>query len=264
MTYARGTRALALAGLALVLARSLARADAIMGPPEDCAPGSQAMSSHWGQWCEDTTCTSDDDCPALVDLGARTTMTRLCRRASVCVPHGTTAATGPRTLESPRGAYRGPGRAVTGACAADGTCREGVCDTAPRCVIQATPVLAAPATTPPATTTSPPPTTPQPPSAPPPAPSETTMTEEPSSSGSCSVARGSDDGPYSASVLGSLATLGALVRRPRGDGADRYRACALLGRELSWSRDPHRSRNRIIETVEHGPPPCRRVTRPPS
>jgi glycine/D-amino acid oxidase-like deaminating enzyme len=34
--------------------------------------------------------------------------------------HGTSAATGPRTLESVRGPYRGPGRRDTGTCAPDG------------------------------------------------------------------------------------------------------------------------------------------------
>lgn len=213
--YARRMRVLALATFALVLAPSFARADAIMGPPEDCAPGSQAMSSHWGQWCEDTTCASDADCPSLFDLGTRAPITRVCQRTSVCVPHGTTSATGPRTLDSPRGAYRGPGRRVTGACSPDGTCSEGVCDTAPRCVIQATQALAPP-TTPPATT-SVPTTITEPPSAPAPTTNEASSpaASSPTPSGSsCSIRHEPTSAGRSLALVLAV-TLGALARRRR-------------------------------------------------
>lgn len=203
-------RALTLAAVAFVLAPSLTRADAIMSPPEDCAPGSEAMSSHWGQWCEDTTCASDSDCPAFFDLRAGTPLPRVCRSTSVCVPHGTSAATGPRTLESFRGPYRGPGRRVTGTCAPDGTCREGICDTAARCVLQEGPPLPPPTATPPTTTSPPTVTTPAPSSTPPTA--ATSTDSAPAASGSsCTVARsgrGSCTG-----VLGGLALLGWLACR---------------------------------------------------
>jgi hypothetical protein len=193
-------------------APAIAQADAIMGPPADCAPGSQAMSSHWGQWCEDTTCASDADCPALFDLGTRAPITRVCQRTSVCVPHGTTAATGPRTLDSPRGAYRGPGRPVSGTCERDGTCREGICDTAPRCVIQTAAGSPPPTTptksaspTPPATTSARPPA--------PLAPATIDGSPPPSSGESCAIARTERHGAWRAGVFGSLAVFGALLRR---------------------------------------------------
>lgn len=212
--YARDVRTFALGTFVLWIAPAMAQADAIMGPPVDCAPGSQAMSSHWGSWCEDTTCASDADCPPFFELRTQQPIQRLCRSVSVCVPEGTTAATGPRTLDSPRGAYRGPGRPVSGTCERDGTCREGICDTAPRCVIQAA------ADSPPAPltpTTSPaPPTSPrsEPATTPPPT---TTTSESPTSSGSsCAVTRWTDTHAGWLCLLAALAVLAARSRKASG------------------------------------------------
>lgn len=47
--------------VAALLLPTLARADAIAGPPA-CPPGSRGQSSHSGQWCAPATCTADSEC----------------------------------------------------------------------------------------------------------------------------------------------------------------------------------------------------------
>ncbi|MBN8615890.1 MAG: hypothetical protein J0L92_35185 [Deltaproteobacteria bacterium] len=176
-----------------------ARADAIMGPPDDCAPGSIAMSSHWGAWCEDTTCTTDADCAGVGNPYGLPAPPRVCRTTSVCVPTGTTRATGARTLDSPRGSYPGPGRPVTGACSTSTACSEGVCDEALRCVLG---------------DAQPDPPSPPPPPPPPPPPETSTTTDTASAprSASCGVAH---HGTARLPLVGlTLLTL-TLSRRPK-------------------------------------------------
>jgi len=89
---------------ALFGAHGTAHADAIMGPPDDCAPGAVGRSSHAGQWCAPTTCTADAECAALGerDENSNTTSTR--EVASACTP--SCAAPGGCTHEKRRNARR--------------------------------------------------------------------------------------------------------------------------------------------------------------
>jgi hypothetical protein len=68
--------------LSLVGSASVARADAIEGPPA-CPPGSSGRSSHHGQWCEPAVC----DAEAACEGGARCTSFRVCTRGSLVPPN---------------------------------------------------------------------------------------------------------------------------------------------------------------------------------
>ena len=109
--------------LAVLASARTARADEISPPPSDCAPGTIAHSSHVGEWCEDTSCETDAQCDA----------EQVCREVAACVDTPGARATGPSTVDSPRGSSAGPGRPVYGTCF-DGRCARGACERAKRCV----------------------------------------------------------------------------------------------------------------------------------
>ena len=46
----------------LLLVASLAWADAVDMPPDNCPTGAEGTSSHSGTWCIPTECSSDDEC----------------------------------------------------------------------------------------------------------------------------------------------------------------------------------------------------------
>lgn len=124
MLYSRAMRltpalvvALLAGGLALTHA-SVAKADAVLSPPSDCAPGAEGRTDHNGPYCAPSTCTAEKGCTH----GA-------CREQALCV--------GTETLKSASGWSFG--KEIThvvayGPCGAGGACAKGRCETALRCV----------------------------------------------------------------------------------------------------------------------------------
>jgi hypothetical protein len=198
------TLTLTLFALALVAGSRTASADAIMGPPDDCAPGAIGRSSHAGQWCTPTTCNEDADCAALSDRQAiygGPVNVYTCGAIDLCVRTETYQPGG-------RGAFlRGPDEPLptreiatscTPGCEAPGTCTH-----VKRCVRlgaiapQPRPPVAPPVANPPPALP-----TPAPPAAPPAA----------ASGGLCAISAGQATGPALV-LLGALALLA--LRRAR-------------------------------------------------
>ncbi|MCC6874619.1 MAG: hypothetical protein IT378_09970 [Sandaracinaceae bacterium] len=48
----------------LLLAPAVARADAVLAPPDDCPDGATGTTGHLGTYCEPAPCRSDNDCEA--------------------------------------------------------------------------------------------------------------------------------------------------------------------------------------------------------
>ncbi len=99
----------------------VAFADAVMEPPEDCPVGSEGISSHAGEWCEELTCDANSSCPEGTE----------CLSISVCLDvyeedcGGMRPDTGePCTFEV---------REVLGVCETDSDCERGTCVTDDRC-----------------------------------------------------------------------------------------------------------------------------------
>lgn len=127
----------ALAALAVVLAgvsTSLpAFADAVPGPPEDCPPGSYGETSHSGQWCQPSTCKTDDECKSLDNHWARKKSgPHVCRSQALCVL---------RTKVRPggRSGFRNPGAMIDRE-VAQSDCNKGcsggaTCERVKRCVV---------------------------------------------------------------------------------------------------------------------------------
>lgn len=116
-----------LAWTVVSLLPSVARADAIDGPPSDCPPGSIGESSHSGSWCEPSVCERDADC-AKRDRSGNGKHRFRCEEAALCVEHTRSERWRGSGIEERDIARR--------ACAADGTCvRPEQCVTAKRCVL---------------------------------------------------------------------------------------------------------------------------------
>ncbi len=108
--------------LMFALSSSVAFADAIEGPPENCPSGALGTSSHYGPMCSPDLCNDDAECQAQ-GMFPRPPG-RVCRPSQFCVLE--------RTISHPRGdthltQFEGP-------CGADGTCAIGQCRAAKYCV----------------------------------------------------------------------------------------------------------------------------------
>lgn len=109
------------------------RADAINGPPDDCAKGSVGVSSHQGEWCQPQPCETDVDCKQIWTQRER--VDGKCESTSLCIgtrkvyPHHRSGSdAGPRDQPI-----------ATKACGRLETCGGGaVCETAKRCVVPST------------------------------------------------------------------------------------------------------------------------------
>ena len=124
----RAMSALALLGL-VSATHSQARADAVNAPPEDCAPGAVGRTSHSGQWCAPTTCTTDADCtPANIGY-QRGEHRYACRDAALCVQDETYVPGGRNPDRTPRTRPVARGACVGGGCAAPARCERAM-----RCV----------------------------------------------------------------------------------------------------------------------------------
>lgn len=108
--------------LALVLSviPSVAFADRVPAPPDDCPRGSEGRTSHSGMWCAPTTCQTHGDCRT---AGMRCEELALCVEQESYVPGGRTRDRTPRSRPVARGAC------LDGACPG-----EAECQTAHRCV----------------------------------------------------------------------------------------------------------------------------------
>jgi hypothetical protein len=201
MTRTR-TLTLTLTLFALLAGSRTASADAIMGPPEDCAPGAIGRSSHAGQWCTPTTCNEDADCAALGEREAiygGSVNVYTCGAIDLCVRTETYQPGGRRGyVENEALPTREIASSCTPSCEAPGTCTH-----VKRCVRlgaiapQPRPPVAPPVANPP-----PAPPTPTPPAAAPAA----------ASGGLCAISAGRAAGPALV-LLGTLALLG--LRRAR-------------------------------------------------
>ncbi|MBZ0117178.1 MAG: hypothetical protein K8H88_09300, partial [Sandaracinaceae bacterium] len=60
----------------LLLAPAIARADAVLAPPEDCPDGATGTTGHLGTYCEPAPCRSDNDC----ETGTHCAPASLCTR----------------------------------------------------------------------------------------------------------------------------------------------------------------------------------------
>jgi hypothetical protein len=108
--------------LMFALSSSIASADAIEGPPENCPSGARGTSSHYGPMCTPDPCNDDAECQAQ-GMFPRAPG-RVCRPSQFCVLE--------RTISHPRGdtqlvQFEGP-------CGADGSCAIGQCRAAKYCV----------------------------------------------------------------------------------------------------------------------------------
>jgi hypothetical protein len=108
--------------LCSLLFSSRALADAVYPEPEDCPDGSDATSSHAGEWCAEQTCDADEECPEGTS----------CETSSVCLDVYETSCGGwqpetgePCTFEI---------REVLGDCESDDDCEVGTCVTDTRCI----------------------------------------------------------------------------------------------------------------------------------
>ncbi len=117
--------------LLLALCSSIAFADAVEGPPDNCPSGAIGTSSHYGPMCTPDLCNDDAECQAQ-GMFPRPPG-RVCRPSQFCVLE--------RTISHPRGdthlvQFEGP-------CGADGTCAIGQCRAAKYCVDPTAPTTAA-------------------------------------------------------------------------------------------------------------------------
>lgn len=108
--------------LALVLSviPTVAFADRVPAPPDDCPRGSEGRTSHSGRWCAPTTCEADADCRT---EGTRCEELALCVEQESYVPGGRTRDRTPRSRPVARGA-----------CLEDACPGAAECQTARRCV----------------------------------------------------------------------------------------------------------------------------------
>lgn len=178
-----------LATVVLSLAHAdVARADAIMPPPKDCAEGSVGTSSHCGPECLPRPCNSDDDCSE---------KKKVCRPTRLCIDAGERTPCGrvPYKLRNKKHPYR----VATGKCPDKGNCARGTCVPAKRCVT--------PSAAPPKPRAEPPKPAPAKPA---PAKPAATPPQKPSSSW-CQV--GSSAGSPGLMILVLLLLLGRMRRR---------------------------------------------------
>jgi len=194
------THALSMFVAALCTA-SIASADAVMPPRDDCAPGAIGGSSHAGQWCALTTCDADADCAGYAQRAAMfgdPERRYVCRAVDLCVRTETYQLGGRRRVDDPNGTgTREVASACTPSCAAPGSCTH-----EKRCVRAAVAAPPRAPTPPPSTPTS---TLTQGTATPAAASSET-------SSDGCAISPGGSVGSALV-VLGALALFG--VRRTR-------------------------------------------------
>lgn len=124
------THALALTtfATALVGSSSVASADIVSPPPDDCAPGARGHLDHAGGWCGPTTCTADADCLDLarfaaswggVAHGYTCTAVDLCVRTESYRPSGRGASRRDPAAPPPT---RQVATSCTPSCEAPGTC----------------------------------------------------------------------------------------------------------------------------------------------
>lgn len=135
--FQNGLSALASAALAaaLTLSARAALADVVMGPPEDCPPGSSGRSSHRGPFCAPTTCETDADCERQMSYRDRDRGRKFeCKdQVSVCIEQKD--FTSWRQRPSPVDAGKTMLPVAVGACGRGATCAgTAVCETARRCV----------------------------------------------------------------------------------------------------------------------------------
>jgi hypothetical protein len=127
----------ALASAALVatftLSARAALADAVMGPPEDCPPGSSGRSSHRGPFCAPTTCETDADCERQMSYRDRDRGRKFeCKaQVSVCIEQKDFTSWRRRPADGAKTMLP----VAVSACGRGATCAgTAVCETARRCV----------------------------------------------------------------------------------------------------------------------------------
>ena len=108
--------------LPLMLLTLAAYADVAMDPPEDCPDGSVGSSNHAAAWCTSWDCESDANCTE----GLECSPSDLCIYTHEVPCGGMQKDTADKCTQTVHEAL--------GPCAEDGTCAQGVCKTAPRCV----------------------------------------------------------------------------------------------------------------------------------
>ena len=113
-----------------------ALADAVPSPPENCPPGSYGETSHSGQWCQPSTCKTDDDCKSLDNHWARKKSgPHVCRSQPLCILHTKVRPGG-------RGGFRNPNpidREVAQSDCNKGCTGVATCERVKRCVVTNTP-----------------------------------------------------------------------------------------------------------------------------
>lgn len=121
--------AVVLAGVSLPLP---AFADAVPSPPDDCPSGSYGETSHSGQWCQPSTCKTDEDCKSLDNHWARKKSgPHVCRSQPLCILHTKVRPGG-------RGGFRNPDpidRAIARSDCSKGCTGGATCERVKRCVV---------------------------------------------------------------------------------------------------------------------------------